>query len=211
MSQRITTVLQEKTEIPSSITNQCLDLYYNHYAKWSKSDPKGREGEAVTVCDVHFDHPKDILVRAMKSNKGPSPPLPFPSLPQRKRNKNKKVIGHIRCRCFLWKSHKVIWITQMVVHSDYRKIGVCKSLIETLLNFSQMECDIIGIISSNPYSLKACERVLGISSNLDLNFVSQAVKGGILQASTVKYGPHFRPFFEKTFCPPPPPLPFFAG
>ncbi len=51
----------------------------------------------------------------------------------------------------------ISWVTQFVVHSDHQNRGVGKSLLYSLWGESQL--DAWGIVTSNPYAIRALEKV----------------------------------------------------
>lgn len=51
---------------------------------------------------------------------------------------------------------KVSWITQLVVHSDYRHRGVAKKLCR--MAWAVEQCYAVGLVTSHPYAVRALER-----------------------------------------------------
>ena len=51
----------------------------------------------------------------------------------------------------------VTWITQLVVHKDYRKRGIAKNILLSVWGFSDHKA--WGIVSANPYAVRALEKV----------------------------------------------------
>lgn len=49
------------------------------------------------------------------------------------------------------------WVTQLVVHSDYRKMGIAKTLLHSIWGFSDYAA--WGLATSNPLTIKALESV----------------------------------------------------
>lgn len=50
----------------------------------------------------------------------------------------------------------VTWVTQLVVHKDYRNKGVAKSILFSIWGFSDHYA--WGIVSANPYAIRALEK-----------------------------------------------------
>ena len=50
----------------------------------------------------------------------------------------------------------ITWITQLVVHEEYRRLGVAKTLLFSLWGFSDDYA--WGIVSPNPYAIRALEK-----------------------------------------------------
>ena len=51
----------------------------------------------------------------------------------------------------------VTWITQLVVHRDYRNKGIAKNILLSVWGFSDHKA--WGIVSANPYAIRALEKV----------------------------------------------------
>ncbi|TDL23852.1 hypothetical protein BD410DRAFT_153131 [Rickenella mellea] len=68
---------------------------------------------------------------------------------------------------------KIAWITQLVVHDEYRSQGIAGRLIGCAMLAIQ-NISVFGIISSHPWAVLALMRVAGIPTpDLDLDFISQ--------------------------------------
>jgi len=57
------------------------------------------------------------------------------------------------------------WVTQLVVHSDYRKIGIAKTLLHSIWGFSDYAA--WGLATSNPLTIKALESVTFRKVNIE--------------------------------------------
>lgn len=53
---------------------------------------------------------------------------------------------------------KVVWITQLVVHSDHRGKQIAQTLLHSALG---TECDCAGLVSSHPHAVLALEKAMG--------------------------------------------------
>jgi len=50
----------------------------------------------------------------------------------------------------------VTWVTQLVVHEDYRNHGIAKNILFSIWGFSNQFA--WGIVSANPYAIRALEK-----------------------------------------------------
>jgi len=53
-------------------------------------------------------------------------------------------------------NEKIIWVTQFVIHSDYRNIGIGKRLLFSIWGFSSFFA--WGLVTANPYAVRALEK-----------------------------------------------------
>ncbi|KAI8713817.1 N-acetyltransferase domain-containing protein [Fusarium sp. LHS14.1] len=95
-----------------------------------------------------------------------------------------RLVGHALICRWNWNGKRVCWVTQLVVHMQYRHQGIAT----TLLRLSRVESDdIYGILSSNPFACMAAATSFGGSIiNLPLDFIRQNAQE-ILKASPVNY------------------------
>ena len=78
----------------------------------------------------------------------------------------------------------VCWVTQLVVHRDYRKRGLATGLLNEL---RQEEDDIYGLMSSHPTACVAAVKVFrGTMNTVKLNFIRDHAEG-IIAASPISY------------------------
>ncbi|RSL41870.1 hypothetical protein CEP54_015683 [Fusarium duplospermum] len=95
-----------------------------------------------------------------------------------------RLVGHaITCR-WDWGGRRVCWVTQLVVHKEFRNQGIAT----TLLRLSRVESDdVYGILSSHPFACMAAATSFGDSIvNPPLNFTHQHAQD-ILKASPIEY------------------------
>ncbi|KAI4229694.1 MAG: hypothetical protein L6R36_000610 [Xanthoria steineri] len=97
---------------------------------------------------------------------------------------NSQLVGHaFACR---WKrqSMNICWVTQLVVHSNYRRQGLAVGLLS---NMREAQDDVFGIASSHPAACmaasKACKTDL---RDIDLDFIRQDASA-IMRRSPVEY------------------------
>ncbi|EEP82640.1 predicted protein [Uncinocarpus reesii 1704] len=78
----------------------------------------------------------------------------------------------------------ICWITQLVVHRNYRGRGLASGLLGSLLMHPD---DVYGIMSSHPFACLAAARSLGMGiEKVPLNFIKDNAEA-ILKASPVPY------------------------
>ncbi|KAF2191260.1 hypothetical protein K469DRAFT_720250 [Zopfia rhizophila CBS 207.26] len=78
----------------------------------------------------------------------------------------------------------VCWITQLVVHRDYRERGLAVGLLNEL---KQDGDDVYGVISSHPAACLAAAKAFGSSiTNISLDFIKENAES-IMKASPVRY------------------------
>lgn len=120
------------------LLSQCSELYSNHYGKWSENGV--RPGEPVKLSidklrqwltDEHV-----TLYYAMSNNVIVGYAIAF--------SKKESDYG------------TVTWVTQLVVHKDYRKQGIAKRILFSIWGFSDHFA--WGIVSANPYAIRALEK-----------------------------------------------------
>ncbi|GKU08424.1 hypothetical protein FLAG1_11093 [Fusarium langsethiae] len=78
----------------------------------------------------------------------------------------------------------ICWVTQLVVHKEYRGRGIAS----TLLRMSRADSDdMYGIMSSHPYTCVAATTVFGISiENLSLDFIREHA-ATVMKVSPIRY------------------------
>ncbi|KAL2282158.1 hypothetical protein FJTKL_11196, partial [Diaporthe vaccinii] len=84
-----------------------------------------------------------------------------------------------------YEGRQVCWITQLVVHSDYRERRLASSLLSTLIDNDD---DILGIMSSHPAACKALVKAVGELrfAEIPLDFAATHAVG-VMSASPVSY------------------------
>jgi len=85
-----------------------------------------------------------------------------------------QLIGH----SFYAEFENCLWITQLVVHKDFRRRGIGTSLVSKIL---EIDWKYVGIASSNPYAIQILKKVTnGIICSLEIVEI-------IMQGCTVPY------------------------
>ncbi|KAL1962421.1 hypothetical protein VTN77DRAFT_9692 [Rasamsonia byssochlamydoides] len=104
------------------------------------------------------------------------------------------VDGHLAGNAFAcrWKyeNRTVCWITQLVVHRNYRERGLAVGLLNEL---KESEDDVYGLMSSHPAACIAAARVFGNTINaVRLDFIKEHAEG-IMKSSPISYVRAARP------------------
>lgn len=87
------------------------------------------------------------------------------------------------CR-WIYNGKSVCWVTQLVVHRDFRERGIAASLLNQI---RQQDDDIYGIMSSHPAACLAAAKAFGNSlSPMRLDFIRQHASA-VMKASPVSY------------------------
>ncbi|KAI9701611.1 MAG: hypothetical protein M1820_006382 [Bogoriella megaspora] len=102
---------------------------------------------------------------------------------------NGQLAGHaFACRWtvgMIFRRKTICWITQLVVHKDYRRRGLATGLLNQIKQGS--DDDVFGIMSSHPAACLAAAKAFGSSINtISLKFIKDNVEL-ILKASPVMY------------------------
>lgn len=120
------------------LVNQCIDLYSNHYGVW---------GDKGVHPGKHVKLSRERLEPWLNSD---SAMLYYATYQE-------KLIGYaIAVRAKSKNFGTISWVTQLVVHSDYRNQGIAKNILFSIWGFSTD--DVWGIVSSNPYAIRALEK-----------------------------------------------------
>jgi len=131
----------ENTMENDKLLSEMSDLYSNHYGFWGETGPMpgGRIKLSEKVL-YKWIQSEDAYIATARKN---AQLLGYAIAIKKSKNKtdNKYIIS---------------WITQLVVHTDYRKIGIGKTLLFSFWGFSNDYA--WGIMSSNPYAIRALEK-----------------------------------------------------
>ena len=132
------------------ILQECSILYSSHYGVWSDKHPnENMRGKNIKLSKQKlnrwFDNNISWLYIA--------------------RNEENKIIGYaiaFNCKIENMKSG-IAWVTQLVVHREYRKSDVAKNLLYSIWGESKNFA--WGIVSANPYAIRALEKATRRRSN----------------------------------------------
>jgi hypothetical protein len=110
----------------------------------------------------------------------------------------KAIVGHVFYKRFRVNKLKrdVIWITQMVVNSNYRHQKIAQTLLHAIMGTT---CTCIGLASSHPYAVLALEKAVGRSAKASQAF-ARAFANDIITESGIPYlmGKEF--LFQDDLC-----------
>lgn len=121
-----------------SLVDQCIELYSNHYGIW---------GDKGVHPGKHVKLSRERLEPWLNSD---SAMLYYAT-------QEEQLIGYaIAVRAKSKNFGTISWVTQLVVHSDYRNQGIAKNILFSIWGFSTD--DVWGIVSSNPYAIRALEK-----------------------------------------------------
>lgn len=124
--------------INSETLDECSSLYSNQYGIWSQKSPK-TPGEKIKLTGNRIRegwiNKSAVIYQARHSG---------------------KLIGYAIAIRLKDKNKIISWVTQLVVHEDYRKQGVAKTLLFSIWGLSDHYA--WGIMSSNPYAVRALEK-----------------------------------------------------
>jgi hypothetical protein len=141
----------------SEILQKVSNLYSQYYATWQNTNKPVRLSVSKLKSDFLFDEKCNIHTIETDI-----------------------LIGYVIYRTYKHPLGRICWITQLLIHPDYRNKGYAKHLIKKV----SKDCDILGIASSNPYSIKAVQSVANTKYNYDFNLIHL---NSIIQYSQVPY------------------------
>ncbi|KAI9761990.1 MAG: hypothetical protein M1835_008098 [Candelina submexicana] len=97
---------------------------------------------------------------------------------------DKRVLGHA-CACrWICNNKTVCWVTQLVVHRDYRKRGIATAMLDGLRRDND---DIYGIMSSHPAACLAAARAFSTGlQSVQMEVVRDYAKV-VIEASPARY------------------------
>ena len=152
------------------------ELFSNHYGIWGVGAPYSKIGRRIKASSsylrkTYFFDRQCLYVEAREEE---------------------VLVGHAFARRFRIHVPKdlggeeeygnCLWITQLVIHNEFRKRGYARKLISTLIESSDIAC---GIVSSHPGAILALLRASsGIVFDLEL---IQAYAPSIMKASGIDY------------------------
>ncbi len=119
-------------ECTDDILLECSELFSNHYGIW-KTGNRVKLSPYKLKRQCMFDETCNVSIVRHDGH----------------------IVGHCFYTIF---NNNNVWITQLVVHSNYRNIGMGTSLMSYVLGNNW---NIAAIVSSNPYAIRGFERAAG--------------------------------------------------
>lgn len=131
-----TTLPASKVTVPQ--LEACATLFSEHYGVWGPA--------AKTPGDRVRLSPARLKVQCLFNE----------SCTLTTATDNGKLLGHVFSTKFQYHGDVVSWITQLVVHSDYRNKGIASTLCRMAWNIqTEFAC---GLVTSHPHAVRALER-----------------------------------------------------
>ena len=125
-------------EITEAELSACQQLYSAHYGIWGKGS--GRDGQRIWLS-------REYLKGLVSSQKAWVAFARFKG----------ELIGYaFAIREEIPDCGLLTWVTQLVVHAEYRHEGVATSLLGSIWGFSD-DCG-WGLVTANPYAVRALEK-----------------------------------------------------
>jgi 2-polyprenyl-3-methyl-5-hydroxy-6-metoxy-1,4-benzoquinol methylase len=126
--------------VPTSMCEECSELFSTQYGVWSAHDPRDRGGQPVRFGPGRI---RGLL-------ESPDSRIAYARCQGR-------LIGYaIAVQTDVERYGVVSWVTQLVVHAEYRHSGVGKMLLFSIWGFSNHFA--WGLTSANPYAIRALEK-----------------------------------------------------
>lgn len=157
----------KRSQLDDGIIQQCAELFSSHYGVWSEKGHTPGQKVKLSMQKLKekylFDDDTYIVIAT---------------------NENGKVIGHAIGKTFFYHELDgyVSWITQLVVHSDYR--NKCISIRLCQMAWDLKHSIACGMVTSHPYSVKALKK----STNCDIDKEKILLHGSkLVQASKIPY------------------------
>ncbi len=121
------------------LIKELADFYSSHYGVWSKNAPYS-QGKQVRLSS-------DKLVEWLDNEMSELWTVRY----------KEKLVGYaIVLRGKSGSKEKVIWVTQFVIHTNYRNKGIGKHLLFRIWGFSSFFA--WGLLTANPYAVRALEK-----------------------------------------------------
>ena len=168
-------------QLDDNIIQQCAELFSSHYGIWSSQGPAPNQRVKLSMQKLKekylFDENTYIVVVTNLESE--------------------KVIGHAIGKRFLYPELEgtVSWITQLVVHSDFRNKGISTRLCTMAWGHkNNVAC---GLVTSHPYSIRALEK----STNCIIDMEKILLHGSkLIEACQIPYLLSAETFFNESRC-----------
>ena len=124
-----------QSSVTDKLVSQCCTLFSQHYGTWIKNNKRVRMGKEM-MKENYLSSENSGIVCAFEETGN--------------------LVGHCIYQSFECSDSQCIWVTQLVVHTDFRSRGIAKDLLRLIW---LEDYDVMGIISSNPYAIMCLESV----------------------------------------------------
>ena len=125
-------------DISDDILEKCAQLYSEHYGKWGKNGKK--PGDSIKLSSARLQD----LIDGSNSQVAIA-------------KHNEAIVGYAFSKQLTIPDKGLVsWVTQLVIHKNYRRSGIAKRLLNGIWGFSDHYA--WGIVTANPYAVKALEK-----------------------------------------------------
>jgi 2-polyprenyl-3-methyl-5-hydroxy-6-metoxy-1,4-benzoquinol methylase/GNAT superfamily N-acetyltransferase len=126
-------------EFASNIFTECAQLYSEHYGKWAEQGIHPGQPiklSAKRLQEEWLAHPNSRIAIAKTHN---------------------NIVGYaFAIQIQIPEKGLISWVTQLVVHAEYRQKGIAKRLLNGIWSFSNHYA--WGLVTANPYAVRALEK-----------------------------------------------------
>ena len=144
---------------------ECAELFSSHYGVWGRNGRKPGEAVKMGATQLRSQYLFDDRCFAVMAHHGTS------------------LIGHALYRRFEYLDGYGVWVTQLVVHKDYRRRHVASKLLAIAINDAP-KLRVAGLASSHPAAVLALERVM---KSRCIPALCSALAPGVLACCGVPY------------------------
>lgn len=127
------------TTLDDEILQQCVILFNEHYGIWGSRGKAPGEHVRMTISKLRREYFFDTTCHLIAVF-----------------DKSRCILGYGIYIRFPWSNGDAVWITQLVVHGDYRKRGISKRIF---CKCWSPDCIAWGLATSNPYAVKSLESI----------------------------------------------------
>lgn len=122
-----------------SVLDSCAKLYSGHYGVWGKKSENVGSRVKLSAARIKawLDGDNTVICYATDGQ---------------------EIVGYAIALSMIEPAYgTVTWITQLVVHEEYRNRGIAKNILLSIWGFSDHTA--WGIVSANPYAVRALEKI----------------------------------------------------
>ncbi|KDR74084.1 hypothetical protein GALMADRAFT_250837 [Galerina marginata CBS 339.88] len=161
-----------KDQLTDEIFATCANLFSDHYGVWATNAPNRVHGARVKM-------------NAKKLRESVSAPAQTVLAMGYVENQH---IGHAFATVWPSEAGRVGWITQLVVHKDFRRRKVATQLINKLKNHPLLaDISVVGIASSQPASCAVLAKFADVEINsIDTSFIQENAEK-VIRSSPIEY------------------------